>query len=82
MPTVNIPARLRFALYLVGVLGSVLVQYLLDVDWFGEAEQRAWSGVSAVLFALAAARVDLTTPEPPSVDPATAEDEPGPGDFT
>lgn len=60
MPTINIPPRLRFALYLIGVLGAVAVQYAMDKAWFGEAEMRLWSGVAAVLFALAAAKTSLS----------------------
>lgn len=64
MPTINIPPKVRFALYLVGVLGAVLVQYAMDKTWFGEAEMRLWSGVAAVLFALAAAKVNLSDSPP------------------
>lgn len=60
MPTINIPPKVRFALYLVGVLGAVLVQYAIDKAWFGEAEMRLWSGIAAVLFALAAAKTSLS----------------------
>lgn len=60
MPTINIPPKVRFALYLAGVLGAVLVQYALDKTWFGEAEMRLWSGIAAVLFALAAAKTSLS----------------------
>lgn len=61
MPTVNIPPRVRFALYLAGVIGAVLVQYAIDKTWFGEAEMRLWSGIAAVLFALAAAKTNLAS---------------------
>jgi len=60
MPTINIPPKLRFALYLVGVVGAVLVQYAIDKAWFGEAEMRLWSGIAAVLFALALAKTNLS----------------------
>lgn len=59
LPTINISPKIRFALYLFGVLGAVLVQYAIDKSWFGEAEMRLWSGVAAVLFALAAAKTNL-----------------------
>lgn len=57
MPTINIPPKVRFALYLAGVLGAVFVQYAMDRSWFGDAEMRLWTGLSAVLFMLAAAKV-------------------------
>lgn len=60
MPTINIPPRLRFTLYLIGVIGAVLVQYASDKSWFGDAEMRLWSGVAAVLFALAAAKTSTS----------------------
>lgn len=59
MPTINIPPKVRFALYLIGVVGAVLVQYAIDKQWFGEAELRLWSGIAAVLFALALAKTSL-----------------------
>lgn len=58
MPTINIPAKVRFALYLAGVLGAVFVQYAMDRSWFGDAEMRLWTGLSAVLFMLAAAKTN------------------------
>jgi hypothetical protein len=60
LPTINISPKVRFILYLFGVLGAVLVQYAIDKAWFGEAEMRLWSGVAAVLFALAAAKTNLS----------------------
>lgn len=60
MPTINIPPKVRFALYLIGVIGAVLVQYAIDKSWFGEAEMRLWSGIAAVLFALALAKTSLS----------------------
>jgi hypothetical protein len=60
MPTINIPPKIRFTLYLIGVLGQVGVQYAIDKAWFGDAELRLWSGIAAVLFALALAKTSLS----------------------
>lgn len=61
MPTINIPPKVRFALYLLGVVGAVFVQYAIDRSWFGDAELRLWTGLSAVLFMLAAAKTNTKT---------------------
>lgn len=60
LPTINISPKVRFILYLIGVVGAVLVQYAIDKSWFGDSEMRLWSGISAVLLALAAAKTNLS----------------------
>lgn len=60
MPTINIPPKIRFALYLITVLAGVVVQYAIDKAWFGEAEFRLYTGVATVLLAIAAMKTSLS----------------------
>ncbi|UQS95158.1 holin protein [Pseudanabaena phage Pam4] len=47
----------RFTLYLVGAIGSVVVAYTTAKGWTGDAEVVAWGGVVAIIQGLAAANV-------------------------
>lgn len=59
MPEINIPAKVRFVLYLLAVLGGLFVQYAIDKSWFGDAEFRLWSGIATLLMLLAATKTNL-----------------------
>lgn len=59
MPTINIPPRVRFALYLIGAVSLLTVSYAVDKTWAGDAEVRFVTGLAALLNLLAAAKVDL-----------------------
>lgn len=59
MPTVNIPPAVRFALYLLSALGSVIAAYLFAKGLVGDAELALWAGVVAIINGLAAAKTDL-----------------------
>lgn len=61
MPTINIPPRVRFTLYLLGALASLIVIYAVDKTWAGDAEVRLVQGLVALLNVLAAAKVDLSS---------------------
>ena len=75
MPTVvNIPAKVRFTLYLLSALGSVVVAYLVAKGHFGEAETAAWAGLVAIVNGLAAARTDLSDASNASVTVTTSGD--------
>ena len=60
MPTVNIPPKARFALYLISALGSVVVAYLAGQGIIGESETAAWAGVVAIVNGLAAANTNIS----------------------
>jgi hypothetical protein len=62
MPTVNIPPRIRFALYIAGALASLFVSYAVNKTWAGDAEVQLVSGVVALINVLAAAKTDLSSP--------------------
>lgn len=62
MPTINIPPRIRFALYLLGALASLGVAYAVNKAWAGDAEVQLVSGLVALLQLLAAAKTDLSQP--------------------
>lgn len=60
MPTVNIPPRVRFVLYLVGAVALLTVTYALAKGWVGKAEVAYVTGLAALLHTLAAAKTDLS----------------------
>lgn len=62
MPTVNIPARVRFVLYIVAALASLGVTYAVNKTWAGDAEVRLVQGLIALVNILAAAKTDLSQP--------------------
>lgn len=60
MPTINIKPGVRFTLYLLASISLLLVAYAVDKDWAGDAEVKLVTGLSALLFVLAAAKTTLT----------------------
>lgn len=64
MPTINIPPLVRFFLYLLGALLLLIVSYGVDKSWAGDAEVRLATGLSSLLFILAAAKT--TTSDTPT----------------
>lgn len=60
MPTVNIPPRVRFLLYLAGAIASLVVSYAVNKQWAGDAEVQLVTGAVALLQLLAAAKTDLS----------------------
>lgn len=58
---INIPPAVRFALYLLSALGSVVAAYLFAKGYVGDAELALWAGVVAIINGLAAAKTDLNT---------------------
>lgn len=62
MPTVNIPPRIRFALYLIGAVALLVMSYAVDKHWAGDPEVRLVTGLAALLQLLAAAKTDLSQP--------------------
>jgi hypothetical protein len=69
LPTINIPPKVRFYLYLAGILLLQLSSYLAAKTWIGKAEVDAAGDLSSLVLALAAAKTDLSgRPEAPPVD--------------
>lgn len=66
MPTINIPNRVRFALYLIGAVSLLTVSYAVDKAWAGDAEVRYVTGLAALLQLLAAAKTDIRSDGPTS----------------
>lgn len=62
MTAINIPARVRFVLYLSGAIAAPAVAYLNAVGIFGVAEVTLGTSYIALLGALAAAKTDLSEP--------------------
>lgn len=60
MPSVNIPASVRFGLYLLSAFGSVFVAYAFAKGYIGDAETACWAGLVAVVNGIAAANTNLT----------------------
>lgn len=55
MPPVNIPDRVRFWLYALGVLAVAAVDYAAERGWAGAPEQDLTAKVAGFLLVLAAA---------------------------
>lgn len=60
LPTINIPARLRFFLYLIAAAALMGVDYAVDKDWAGESEVSLVTKATGLLFILAAAKTTTT----------------------
>lgn len=60
MPTMNIPPRIRFALYIAGALALPFITYAVDKGWAGKPEVQLVTTLAALLGALAAAKTDLS----------------------
>lgn len=60
MPSVNIPASVRFGLYLLSAFGSVFVAYAFAKGFIGDEETACWAGLVAVVNGIAAANTNLT----------------------
>lgn len=60
MPVPNLSPRVRLSLYLTSALALLIVGYLVDKSWAGDAEVRLVTGVAALISGLAAAKVDLS----------------------
>ena len=61
-PTINIPPRLRFTLYLLASVAGLLSIYFADrgFTWWGPAESKLLAGVIALVNVLAAAKTTRT----------------------
>lgn len=59
MPTINIPPAVRFALYIIASVGSVVAAYLFAKGLVGDPELALWAGIVAIINGLAAAKTDL-----------------------
>lgn len=68
MPTITIPARARFVLYLVGLVGGLAVTLALAKGWLDAAGAAFVTGVLAIINGLAAGNVNLTKPADDDVD--------------
>lgn len=73
MPAINIPARVRFALYLAAAIALPTVNYVIDKGWAGEAEFTYVTTLAALLSTLAAAKTDLSEPNTRPVRQVEAE---------
>lgn len=61
MPTIAIPAKLRFALYLIGALATPLVAYLFDSKVIGKEEVVLFGAYIALVNLLAATKTETAT---------------------
>jgi hypothetical protein len=59
MPTVNIPAKVRFALYLIGALATPLVAYLFESKVIGKEEVTLFGAYIALIAGLAATKTSV-----------------------
>lgn len=59
MPTINIPPAVRFGLYILAAVGSVIAAYLFAKGYVGDAELALWAGLVGIINGLAAAKTDL-----------------------
>lgn len=50
---VNLPPKVRFAIYVINGFGSIVVAYLVSKDLIGDAETAAWTAFSAFTSAMA-----------------------------
>jgi|JI10StandDraft_1071094.scaffolds.fasta_scaffold05700_3 ABC-type uncharacterized transport system permease subunit len=59
--TINIPPRLRFALYVGAAFAGIAGAYFADkaFTWWGPAEAKALAGVIALINILAASKVTI-----------------------
>ena len=56
----NLPARLRFALYVIALVGTPIVAYLFIKGIIGEAETGLWAALVTVTNGLAAINTPRT----------------------
>lgn len=54
---INLPSRLRFAIYVFNGVGSIIVVYLNAKGLIGAAEVTAWTALSAFTSTMAALNV-------------------------
>ena len=54
---INLPDKVRFAIYLFNGVGSIVVVYLLTKGSIGEAELTAWTALSAFTSTMAGLNV-------------------------
>lgn len=66
MPTINIPPKVRFVLYLIAAIGSAVVVYAMDKNWAGEAEFKLWTALAGLLSLLAASKTSTSDTVPMS----------------
>lgn len=55
---INLPARIRLAVYLVTGVGTIAVGYLFSKHLIGDAEATLWAGISALVNGLSAVNVN------------------------
>lgn len=60
MASINIPAKVRFYLYLFTALGSIVVGYTVAKGYIGDAEVVAWTGFAGLINGLSASKTDIT----------------------
>ena len=60
MPTVNIPAKVRFGLYLLAAAATPLIVYLFDTGAIGKEEVTLFGAYVALVNLLAATKTDTT----------------------
>lgn len=73
MTAINIPARVRFWLYVTGAAAAPLVAYLFAIGIFGAAEVTLAGAYIALLNAMAATKTDLSEPNTRPVQPEYGE---------
>lgn len=58
MPNINPSPNVRFALYILGAVGTAVVGYLAATGRIGEAEVGLWAALAVLLNGLSAANVN------------------------
>lgn len=67
--TVNIPRRLRLALYVLNVFGTPVVVYALAKGWIGDLELTLWGAEVTAAMTLAGLNVGSGDPNPVVIQP-------------
>ena len=60
MPSINIPPKVRFYLYLFSALGSIAIGYAVAKQYIGDAEVVAWTGFAGLINGLSASKTDIS----------------------
>lgn len=54
---INLPSKVRFAIYVFNGVGSIVVAYLVAKNYIGDPEAVAWTALSAFTSTMAALNV-------------------------
>lgn len=57
MPTIPIPDKVRFAIYVISAVGSAVVAYLKAAGYIGDNEVTLWLALAAIASTVSASNV-------------------------